>query len=76
MHAHELTRRGSTLSLAYAESHPERTAALVIRGIYLSTKQELDYTYRNGANRELQCPPQGCQLTPTRDLARLVAAVL
>ncbi|GMK58274.1 hypothetical protein CspeluHIS016_0503060 [Cutaneotrichosporon spelunceum] len=41
---------GSALSLAYAQTHPDTVAALVIRGIYLSRQSELDFTYRDGAS--------------------------
>ncbi|KAF2647868.1 proline iminopeptidase [Lophiostoma macrostomum CBS 122681] len=34
---------GSTLSLAYAEAHPEVCGSLVLRGVFFGTKQELDY---------------------------------
>ena len=34
---------GSTLSLAYAIAHPERTIELIIRGIFLCRKQEIDW---------------------------------
>ena len=34
---------GSTLALAYAEAHPERVAALVLRGIFLCRPQEIDW---------------------------------
>ena len=34
---------GSTLALAYAEAHPERVAALVLRGIFLCRAQEIDW---------------------------------
>jgi proline iminopeptidase len=33
---------GSTLALAYAETHPERVTELVLRGIFLLRKQEID----------------------------------
>jgi proline iminopeptidase len=39
---------GSTLALLYAETHPERVLALVLRGIFLATKSELDWFYRGG----------------------------
>lgn len=42
---------GSTLSLAYAEAHPGRVAGLVVRGIYLSTRAELAWTYVSGASQ-------------------------
>ncbi len=34
---------GSTLSLAYAITHPARTASLVLRGIFLLRKKEIDW---------------------------------
>ena len=34
---------GSTLALAYAEAHPERTRALVLRGIFLCRQHEIDW---------------------------------
>ena len=34
---------GSTLALAYAQAHPERVTGLVLRGIFLSRKQEIDW---------------------------------
>ena len=39
---------GSTLALLYAETHPERVRALVLRGIFLATQAELDWFYRGG----------------------------
>lgn len=41
---------GSTLSLAYAEAHPRAVTGLVLRGIFLARKKELDWFYRRGAN--------------------------
>ncbi len=41
---------GSTLSLAYAVTHPERAMALVLRGIFLLTKHELNWFYQEGAS--------------------------
>ena len=34
---------GSTLALAYAQAHPEQVQALVLRGIFMSRKLELDW---------------------------------
>ena len=34
---------GSTLALAYAEAHPERCRGLVLRGIFLCRKSEIDW---------------------------------
>ena len=36
---------GSTLALAYAITHPERVTELVLRGIFLLRKKELDFFY-------------------------------
>lgn len=36
---------GSTLSLAYAQTHPDKTLGLIIRGIFLGTQKELDWMY-------------------------------
>ncbi len=41
---------GSTLALAYAAKHPERVAGLVLRGIFLLRKSEIDWFYQNGAS--------------------------
>ena len=41
---------GSTLSLAYAAKHPERVAGLVLRGIFLLRKSEIDWFYQDGAS--------------------------
>ncbi len=34
---------GSTLALAYAEAHPQAASGLILRGIFLGNKQELDW---------------------------------
>ena len=41
---------GSTLSLAYAERHPERVRALVLRGIFLLRPHEIRWFYQEGAS--------------------------
>jgi proline iminopeptidase len=41
---------GSTLALAYAEAHPEAVTELVLRGIFLLRKQEIDWFYQRGAS--------------------------
>lgn len=41
---------GSTLSLAYAQAHPEAVSELVLRGIFMLRESELDWFYRRGAN--------------------------
>jgi proline iminopeptidase len=42
---------GSTLSLAYAQTHPDRVSALILRGIFLCRQQELQWFYQEGASR-------------------------
>jgi len=41
---------GSTLALAYAEKHPNRVTELVLRGIFLLRKQEIEWFYQRGAS--------------------------
>ena len=42
---------GATLSLIYAQAHPESVAALALRGVFLMTKPELDWFYGGGAGK-------------------------
>ncbi|MER1968975.1 prolyl aminopeptidase [Castellaniella sp. GW247-6E4] len=41
---------GSTLALAYAEAHPDRVRALIVRGIFLLRRAELLWFYQEGAS--------------------------
>jgi proline iminopeptidase len=41
---------GSTLALAYAETHPDRVRELVLRGIFLCRPQEIQWFYQEGAS--------------------------
>lgn len=41
---------GSTLALTYAETHPERVSHLVLRGIFLLRRRELEWFYQEGAS--------------------------
>jgi proline iminopeptidase len=41
---------GSTLSLAYAEKHPDRATELVLRGIFLCRPKEIKWFYQEGAS--------------------------
>ncbi len=41
---------GSTLALAYAQEHPARVTELVLRGIFLLRKREIDWFYQEGAS--------------------------
>ena len=40
---------GATLALIYAETHPDRVNHLILRGVFLMTKGELDWFYGGGA---------------------------
>jgi proline iminopeptidase len=42
---------GSTLALAYAQRHPQSVTELVLRGIFLLRKREIDWFYQEGASR-------------------------
>ncbi|BBD99947.1 prolyl aminopeptidase [Sphingobium amiense] len=42
---------GSTLALAYAQTHVERVTELVLRGIFGVRKREIDWYYQDGASR-------------------------
>lgn len=40
---------GSALSLLYAQQHPEQVLGLILRGIFLCRKKDLDWFYQGGA---------------------------
>ncbi len=42
---------GATLGLIYGQEHPDRTLALILRGVFLMTQGELDWFYGGGAAR-------------------------
>jgi proline iminopeptidase len=39
---------GSTLALAYAETYPQHVAGMILRGIFTSTRREMDHFYHGG----------------------------
>ena len=41
---------GSTLGLAYAQTHPQRVTELVLRGIFMLRRSELIWFYQHGAS--------------------------
>src|SRR5215470_7273037 len=41
---------GSTLALAYAETHPQRVSGLIVRGIFTLRRTELHWSYQWGAS--------------------------
>ncbi|MRX49273.1 prolyl aminopeptidase [Paracoccus sp. S-4012] len=42
---------GATLALAYAQARPEAVAGLILRGVFLGRRRELDWFYGGGAAR-------------------------
>src|SRR6476469_2820858 len=40
---------GATLALAYAQRYPERVTEIILRGVFLLRRSELDWLYRGGA---------------------------
>lgn len=42
---------GSTLSLLYAQSYPERVLGMVLRGIFLCRDEDIEWFYQQGADR-------------------------
>ncbi|HEX4480206.1 MAG TPA: prolyl aminopeptidase [Rudaea sp.] len=41
---------GSTLALAYAQTHPERVTEIVLRGIFLLRRSEIEWFYQKGCD--------------------------
>lgn len=41
---------GSTLSLAYSQTHPERCKGLILRGIFMLRQLEINWFYQEGAS--------------------------
>ena len=42
---------GATLALLYAQAHPARVTYMMLRGVFLMTRSELDWFYGGGAGR-------------------------
>jgi proline iminopeptidase len=42
---------GATLALIYAQTHPERVRQLILRGVFLMMRRELDWFYGGGAGQ-------------------------
>jgi proline iminopeptidase len=42
---------GSTLALAYAQTHPDKVSGMILRGIFLCRPQEIKWFYQDGASR-------------------------
>ena len=42
---------GATLGLAYAETYPDRTLGLILRGLFLGRQSDIDWFYEGGTSR-------------------------
>lgn len=42
---------GSTLALAYSQTHPEKCTELFLRGIFMIRKKEIDWFYQEGCSK-------------------------
>jgi proline iminopeptidase len=42
---------GGTLALLYAQRHPERVLAMILRGVFLARQADMDWFLGNGVNR-------------------------
>jgi len=66
---------GSTLALAYSETHPDRVKGIVLRGIFLVRRQELDWFYQEGASRIFpDAWEKYLEPIPPRERANLISA--
>ena len=67
---------GSTLSLAYAQTYPQRATELVLRGIFLFDQHEIDWLYKEGGASAIY--PDGwdefASIIPEEEPGDLVAA--
>ena len=46
---------GSTLALAYAQTHPDSVSEMILRGIFMLRKKELDWFYQDGTSNIFPC---------------------
>jgi len=66
---------GSTLALVYAQAHPEKVLAMVLRGIFLCRPQEINWFYQKGASRLFPDAWQDyCRPIPENERGNMVAA--
>ena len=68
---------GSTLSLAYAETHPERVRGLVLRGIFLGRRSETSWFYEAGHGASAIFPEmweQYVRIIPESERGDMIAA--
>lgn len=44
---------GATLGLVYAQNHPEKVMAMILRGVFLGRKKDIDWVYAKGGASKL-----------------------
>jgi len=42
---------GVTLALAYAENHPQQVLGMILRGVFLGRREDIDWLYKDGTRR-------------------------
>jgi len=66
---------GSTLSLAYAQAHPDKVLGMVLRGIFLCRSQEIEWFYQKGtSNLFPDAWSEFCEPIPVEEQNDMVAA--
>jgi proline iminopeptidase len=66
---------GSTLALAYAQTHPDRCLGLILRGIFMLRHQEIQWFYQSGCSEIFpDAWEQYLQPIPVAERGDLVAA--
>ncbi|MFK8016849.1 MAG: prolyl aminopeptidase [Gammaproteobacteria bacterium] len=66
---------GSTLALAYTQAHPDAVSALVLRGVFLLRKREIDWFYQEGASRFFpEAWKDFCSVVPFEGRANMISA--
>jgi proline iminopeptidase len=63
---------GSTLAIAYAEAHPDRVLGLVLRGVFLSTRAEIDWFMLGMRNVYPEAWRAFAEFLPERERANLL----
>ncbi|MQL73118.1 hypothetical protein Taro_005472 [Colocasia esculenta] len=67
---------GSTLALAYSQAHPDKVTGIVLRGIFLLRKKEVDWFYEGGAAAIFPDVPMSCLFSPIAGKRNMLFASL
>ena len=66
---------GATLALVYGETHPDRVQGLILRGVFLMTRSELDWFYGGGAGKFWpETWARFCELVPEDERHDMIGA--